>query len=128
MMFSQPRRQFALNPLAVGNTESHRLRRPPNGNAVVADDLAELSGLEECSWVVAAKKVFAPNAAFHPEQSQRLEGVAEVLGAAGGCGTTSTVAWSGPPTGRTVIRSLPDGPPARQRARSPASDTGSSLP
>lgn len=78
MMFSQPRRQFALNPLSVGNTESHRLRRPPNGNAVVADDLAELSGLEECSWVVAAKEFLAPNAAFHPEQSQRLDYVVQI--------------------------------------------------
>ena len=43
-------------------------------------------------------------------------------------GTTSTVAWSGPPTGRTEIRSRPDGLALRVRSRSAVSDAGRSLP
>ena len=46
----------------------------------------------------------------------------------GASGTTSMVAWSGPPTGRTVMRSRPDGRRARQSARSPRSGGGRSLP
>jgi hypothetical protein len=78
MMFSQPRRQFALNPLAIGNTESHRLRRPPNGNAVVTDDLAELATVEERAWVGAAKEFSAVHAALYSEQSQRLNHIIQI--------------------------------------------------
>src|SRR5579862_3832784 len=78
MMLSQPCRQLSLNPLPVGNPESHRLRRPPYGNAVVADELAQLAAVEEHARVSAAKKFSALHAALYSEQSQRLNHIIQI--------------------------------------------------
>ena len=57
-----------------------------------------------------------------------VTGRSATAGGAGPAGTTSTVTRSGPPAGRAVIRSRPDGCPARQAARSASRPVGRCLP
>src|SRR3984885_3969526 len=86
-----------------------------------------------CAWAVSSASSLRSRYLCAPMPRGTVTGRSVTAMASDGwvacdCGTTSTVAWSGPPTGRTVIRSLPDGLVARQRARSAVSDAGSSLP
>src|ERR1700733_3956073 len=86
-----------------------------------------------CAWAVSSASSLRSRYLCAPMPRGTVTGRSVTAMASDGwvacdCGTTSTVAWSGPPTGRTVIRSLPDGLVTRQRARSAVSDAGSSLP